>query len=197
MQKLKQVLPILIFLAVVIAAAAAIPALAHLERGVTGTPAGPREILIIRHGEEPKDGPHLNDEGRARAKALVGLFQDPFSVPTSLFAAQSSKHSERSVETLEPLAKALGVPIDSRFSDQEFKKLATTVLHGPRHAGGNVIICWHRETIQDLAAALGVTNPPEWPSEQYDHIWRIQFTKGKKVSFTDEPMGVKLGDAGK
>jgi hypothetical protein len=193
MGQLKRVLPIIIFLAVLIAAAAAIPAVASRQRGVTTTPAGPNQILIIRHGEEPKDGPHLSDEGRARAKALVGLFKDPFGVPTSLFAAQSSKHSERSVETLEPLAKALGLTIDSRFNDGEFKQLATTVLHGSRHAGGNVIICWHRETIQDLAAALGVTSPPEWPSEQYDHIWRIRFSKDRKVIFTDEPMGAELG----
>jgi len=197
MGQLKRVLPIIIFLAVLIAAAAAIPAVTSRERGTTGTPAGPNEVLIIRHGEEPKDGPHLNDEGRARAKALVGLFRDPFGVPTSLFAAQSSKHSERSVETLEPLSKALGLPIDSRFNDGEFKKLAETVLHGSRHAGGNIIICWHRETIQDLAAALGVTSPPEWPSEQYDHIWRIRYSKDHKITFTDEPMGAELGGPSK
>jgi phosphohistidine phosphatase SixA len=195
-QKHKHVLPIVLFLAVLIGLAYGVPAVADRPRGVTSEPAGPTEVLIIRHGEEPKDGPHLDDQGRARAKALVKLFQDPFSMPTALFAAKSSKHSERSVETLEPLAKALGVEIDTRFSDEEVNKIANSVLHGARHAGGNVIICWHRETIRELASALGVANPPEWPSEQYDHIWRISFSKDRKVTMTDEPMGIKLDESG-
>jgi hypothetical protein len=193
MKSLKPLLALVIFAAVAGAVGAAFATLADRQRGVTTTPAGPREILIIRHGEEPKDGPHLDDTGRARAKALVGLFRDPFSVPTSLFAAKSSKQSERSVETLEPLAKAIGAPIDSRFSDGEYKTLATTVLHGSPHAGGTIMISWHRETIRELAAALGVENPPDWPSSQYDHIWRISFAKDKRVIFTDEPMGLDIG----
>lgn len=177
----------------ILAAAVAVPVLAAGQRGVTTTPAGPVEVLIIRHGEEPNGGPHLNDQGRARAKALVSLFADPFSKPTSLFAAKTSQQSARSVETLTPLSKALGVPIISRFSDQQFKGLATTVLHGSAHAGGHVVICWHRETMTELAAALGVANPPKWPSDQYDHIWRIRYSKDKKVTLTDEPMGLTLG----
>ena len=176
--------------ALIVVAAGAVALDKHYDRGVTTESAGPIEVVIIRHGEEPKDGPHLNDEGRARAKALVTLFNDPFSAPTSLYAAQSSKQSERSVETLEPLSKALGIPIDSRFSDQEFKKLATTILHGSRHAGAHVLVCWHHETIRDLAAALGVADPPKWPSEQYDHIWRIRYSKDQKATLIDEPQGV-------
>lgn len=177
-------------------AAAPRPVRAEDQRGVTTTPAGPVEVVIIRHGEEPKDGPHLDDRGRARAKALIGLFGDPFSVPTSLFAAKSTKQSARSVETLTPLSKSLRIPINTRFTDQQYKQLAKTVLHGSRHAGGHVIICWHRETMTELAAALGVANPPQWPSNQYDHLWRIRYGKDKKVTLTDElqrlpPSGIK------
>jgi hypothetical protein len=174
-------------------AAAAVPVLAAGQRGITTTPAGPVEVLIIRHGEEPNGGPHLNDQGRARAKALIGYFKDPLSRPTSLFAAKSSKQSARSVETITPLSKALGITIDHRFNDQQFKKLATTILHGSRHAGGHVLVCWHRETMTELAAALGVANPPQWPGNQYDHVWRIRYGPNKKVTLTDEPQGLTLG----
>jgi phosphohistidine phosphatase SixA len=180
-------------LALAIAAAAAVPVLVSAQRGVTSTPAGPIEVLIIRHGEEPAGGPHLDEKGQARAKALVGYFNDPFSAPTSLFAAKSSKQSARAVETLMPLSKALEIPIDSRFTDQQYQQLANTVLHGSRHDGGHVLICWHHETIRELAAALGVTDPPKWPSNQYDHVWRIRYAKGKKVTFTDEAQGLLTG----
>jgi len=179
--------------ALFVVAGAAVALDGHYRRGVTTAPAGPIEVIIIRHGEEPSDGPHLSDEGKARAKALAGLFGSPFEMPTSLYAAQSTKQSERSVETLEPLSKATGVTIDSRFSDQEYKKLATTILHGSRHAGAHVLVCWHHDTISELAAALGVDNPPKWPSSQYDHMWRIHYAKDNKVTMTDEPMGLSLG----
>jgi phosphohistidine phosphatase SixA len=181
------------FLIFAITAAAAVTVLGAGQRGVTTMPAGPIEVMIIRHGEEPKDGPHLNDEGRARAKALITMFSNPMARPTSLFAAKSSQQSERSVETLTPLSKALGLRIDTRFDDSEYKKLANTVLHSARHAGGHVLICWHRETMTELAAALGVQNPPQWPSSQYDHLWRIKYAKGKKVTLTDELQNLPLG----
>lgn len=182
--------PVLVF---ALAAAAAVPAFADRQRGVTTTPAGPVEVLIIRHGEEPKDGPHLDDQGRARANALIKFFKDPLSRPTSLFAAKSSKQSARSVETITPLSKALGLTIDTRFSDQQYKRLASTILHSARHAGGHILICWHRETMTELAAALGVANPPQWPGNQYDHVWRIRYEKGKKVVLTDELQNLPLG----
>jgi len=180
-------------LAFVLAAAVAVPVLAERQRGVTATPAGPVEVLIIRHGEEPNGGPHLNDLGRARANALINFFKDPLSRPTSLFAAKSSRQSARSVETITPLSKALGIPIDVRFGDQDYKKLASSILHSARHDGGHVLICWHHETMTELAAALGVANPPKWPSSQYDHVWRIRYEKGKKVILTDEPQNLPLG----
>ncbi len=163
---------------------------AEASRG-TAPPEGPVQVIIIRHGEEPDKGPHLNDQGQARAKALVSYFQEPFSQPTSLWAAKSSEQSERSVETLTPLSTALKIPIDVRFDDKHYKKLAEAILQGPRHAGGNVLICWHHATMKELAAALGVSNPPDWPSKQYDHLWRIRYAKGK-ATLTDEAQGLKL-----
>jgi phosphohistidine phosphatase SixA len=180
-------------LALALAAVAVAPLIAERQRGVTTMPAGPVEVLIIRHGEEPNGGPHLNDQGRARAKALIKFFKDPLTRPTSLFAAKSSPQSARSVETLTPLSKALGLRIDVRFNDREYKKLASAILHGARHAGGHVLICWHRETMTELAAALGVANPPQWPSNEYDHVWRIRYEKGKKVVLTDELQNLPLG----
>lgn len=177
----------------VIAVAFSVAAMFAEAKRLRVTPAydGPVQVIIIRHAEEPDKGPHLSDQGKARAKALVGLFQEPFSQPTSLWAAKSSEQSERSVETLEPLSKALNIRIDVRFSDKDVKKLVQAVLQGPRHTGGNVLICWHRETMTELAAAFGVANPPEWKSKDYDLVWRITYANGK-ASFKEEKQGLKL-----
>ena len=70
--------------------------------------SAPGEVLLIRHAEEPKKGPDLSDEGRARANSLVGMFEHPLMQPANIYAAKSSKQSARPVQTCEPLAKAIG-----------------------------------------------------------------------------------------
>ena len=161
----------------------------------TAVPAGPNapgEVLLLRHAEEPKSGPDLSDQGRARADALVSLFQHPLTQPSAIFAAKSSKQSARPVQTCEPLAKAIGINVDARFDENEFKALATAILRGNGQAGGSVVVCWKRETMPELAAALGVANPPvEWPSNQYDHFWRITYSGGK-ATMKDENQGLTL-----
>ncbi len=155
-------------------------------------PNGPKEVSLIRHAEEPTSGPDLDDRGRARANALVGLFQHPITFPNAIFAAKTSKQSARPVQTCEPIAKAVGVTIDSQFDEQEFKQLARSILQSNGPAGGMVVVCWKRETMPQLAKALGVDNPPsEWPNEQYDHVWRITYSNGKAI-LKDEVQDIKL-----
>lgn len=145
---------------------------------LSAAPPGPADVLIMRHAEEPPHGPHLDDRGRARAAALVKLFPARFALPTALFATRSTRESVRSTETLEPLAAALHLHIDETFGVLEYRQLAEAILTRPAHAGGHVLICWHHETITNLAAALGVVQPPKWPSKQYDHVWRIRYSTG-------------------
>ena len=169
-------------------------ALVMMACGPSRSPAAlPAEVLIIRHGEEPehRDSPHLNDEGRARAAALHKLFANRFAPPTVLFAARSSHESERSVETLEPLADRLHLRIDDSFSDDRYQKLAETILTERKYEGAHILICWHHATIPELADALGAHHPPSWPERQYDHIWQLRF-KGRTVTLTDEAQGLKL-----
>jgi phosphohistidine phosphatase SixA len=161
---------------------------------LNGDGAGlPAEVFLIRHAEEPPTGVHLDDRGRARAKGLVGLFSERFNRPTALFATQSSSHSARAVETLQPLADALHLSIDERFATLEYEPLASAILKGS-YAGGHVLACWHRESIADLAGALGVKHPPQWPSGQYDRLWWIRF-ENDGVKFSDEPQRLLPGDS--
>ena len=163
--------------------------LAGRASAATTTPA---EILIIRHGEEPDQDsePHLSAKGKARAAALPKLFPSRFTTPAFLFAAKSK--SGRSEETLQPLADALHLKLNTEFADTAFQALATELLK-PAYAGSHVLICWHHGTIEELAHAVGVTKPPKWPKAQYDHVWQIKYT-ANAATFSDQPQHLLPGD---
>lgn len=86
--------------------------------------ARPSEILLLRHAEktEPKGDLHLSERGRARAQALPRLFTSRFARPDFLFAARQSKFSNHAYETIEPLARAFGRPIDDHLPDGEYTR---------------------------------------------------------------------------
>lgn len=154
------------------------------------TAARPAEILIIRHAEEA-NGVHLNRQGKRRAELLPTLFPARFKNPTALFAARSNNNTERCVETIEPLAAALHLRIDQTFTEAKYADLAKSILAN-QAADARVLVSWRRETITQLAAALGVANPPVCPSKQYDHIWRITFSQNGTAQLADEPQRLNI-----
>lgn len=157
----------------------------------------PRQILLIRHGEKngDKSDPHLNPRGYARAAALVRLFPTRFDTPQFLFATHQSAHSNREVETIEPLAGTLRLEIDSRFADEEYAALAKELLSKPAYGDKNLLLCWHHGRIPELAAALGVAHPPApWPDAQFDRVWKIEYAGGS-AKFTDLPQHLLEGDS--
>jgi hypothetical protein len=72
-----------------------------------------------RHGEKPADprNPDLTPTGVQRADMLAKVIPQTFGRPDFLFASAPSKHSNRPVETLTPLAKALTMSIDTDIAD--------------------------------------------------------------------------------
>ena len=150
---------------------------------------GPKTVLLIRHAEETK-GPHLNGDGRARAEALPGLFPTRFAKPTALYAAKSTANSLRCLETIEPLAKALQIRVDHSFVDAKFNALAKSILSND----GVVLVCWKHDGLPALAAALGVKQPPAWPSKQYDHIWQITYSPDGSAALKDISQRLLPGD---
>lgn len=140
-------------------------------------------ILIIRHAGKPASGAGLSPAGRQRADAYVDYFQryrlgtQPLHLDT-LIAATDTAESERSRLTLEPLSGACKLPIDTRFKDQEFKRLARALRGQP--SGKNILICWHHEEIPALIRALGadpdwLLPKGEWPIAVYDWVIQLQY----------------------
>ncbi|HEX8914016.1 MAG TPA: histidine phosphatase family protein [Humisphaera sp.] len=162
-------------------------------------PAGdpPLRILIIRHAEKPddRDDPHLSARGRARAAALARVVPERFARPDFVVAARTSAHSNRSVETVTPLAESLRVPVDDALKDEQSDELARRLLTDRRYAGKVVLVCWHHGKIPDVARALGAAGvPAKWKDPVFDRVWEVTF-RGGKATLADLPQKALPGDA--
>src|SRR6185436_18340080 len=128
---------------------------------------GPKatKIMVIRHAEKPgKDGApfgvtptgerskeSLEVRGWQRAGALANLFaptndrfQHPaLARPRFLFASKPLKRkgSQRSLETITPLADKLGLAIDASFQRNQFESMVDQAISRK----GGVLIRWQQE----------------------------------------------------
>lgn len=161
-------------------------------------------ILIIRHAEKPPSGAGLSLEGIERAAAYVPYFES-FKTPVgeplrvaNIFAAKSSKESERPVLTVRPLANALGLTIHDEYEDGEPQRLAEHILNaGTRYDSSTLLICWHHEQALALAEALRVpetlpstlpwpapkSSPPRWPEEVFGWVLVIAYDNEGNIDF--------------
>jgi hypothetical protein len=141
-------------------------------------------ILIIRHAEKPDSGPGLSPMGERRAAAYVDYFARNFLIDAKplhldcLFAAADSKESVRPRLTLGPLGRNLGLAIDTRFKNKEFKELANE-LRSKGH-GSCILICWHHGEIPNLVGALGgdpgkLLPDGEWPGHVFGWVLQLRY----------------------
>jgi hypothetical protein len=148
-------------------------------------------VIIIRHAEKEKKGNGLAPEGRRRADAYVGYFRN-FTVDArplklvALFATKQSKKSNRPVDTITPLSRALGLPIHAQFTDDEAPNLAAQIESSP-YEGKDILICWHHGKIHELIKALGA-KPSElipggkWPEDIYNWAVELRYDKDGNLS---------------
>jgi hypothetical protein len=158
---------------------------------------GPTRVLLIRHAEKTgnKADAHLNARGYERAAALVRLFPARFEPPRFIFASHASAHSNRPVETVTPLARALRLKIDTRYRNEDYAGLARHLLSGPAYSRQTVLVCWHHGNLPRLAAALGAAHPPSpWPDTQFDRVWELNYRDGD-TNFEDLPQRLLPGDS--
>jgi len=177
------------------------PGILVLLIGIQFARAQPREIVIIRHAEEPRgNSVHLSSKGQRRAEALADFFQTNSIVtqnglPVALFAAKPKPNkSRRSEETLVPTSQALGLTIREPFTEEQYGALARLILRNPSFKGKTVVIAWPHDSIAQLAAALGVRPTPRaWKSSVHDRAWVI--TRSRRVTLRDIPQGLLPGDS--
>lgn len=177
----------------ILAAAGVLTSATEATRAVPAAMAGPREVIMLRNAEEPPGSDvHLSAEGKARARALAAWIPATYGEPDALFASTPTSNSRRAVETLEPLAAALKLKIHDNFANEDFAKMAASVLSDAAYTGKRVVIAWQRGNLQNIAKALGAKQPPAWPAAQYDHLWRLQFS-GAAVTVEDVVQKVPIG----
>jgi hypothetical protein len=189
-------------------------------RGAEGRPEGggkpPHHVLIIRHAEKPKGGNdiHLTSRGAGRAAALPSLFlipptfptqPAPFPTPDFLFATKESPESNRPVETVRPLAKALGdMPIHDKHANGDYQAVVDHVFGDAKFAGKTVLICWHHGKIPQLAGAVAKQAknhdalrrqiPGPWDDQVFDRVWQFTFDSQGGATFADRPQRLLFGD---
>ncbi|TIX87684.1 histidine phosphatase family protein [Rhizobium sp. P44RR-XXIV] len=140
----------------------------------------PVKIMIMRHAEKPDDpgDPNLSPAGDSRAKALVAWYPETFGAPDFIFAAAISKHSARPVETVQPLADALGLELHTPYADEDFTALAEDLLNKPKFEGKTILVCWHHGHIPGLMQALGApvgSYPDPWVPTVFNLVLVAEF----------------------
>jgi hypothetical protein len=178
----------------------------------------PRHVLIIRHAEKTgdKEDVHLSKRGQERAEVLDRLFvaspgrPDPFPKPDFVFAACDHKDSHRPIETVSPLAKKLGLTVDTRFDSklpapadkadapkkEGMAELRDELFGTPKYAGRTVLVAWRHGTIPALATTLKAGKVPEkWDDEVFDRVWQISYDDVGTATFRDRPQRLLPGDA--
>jgi len=144
----------------------------------------PAKVLVMRHAEKlaDPDDPNLSVPGQARAAALVAWYPATFGRPDFIFATAISKHSERPIQTVRPLAQNLGIPLNATFSDQDYGALAKLLLSDPKFGGKSILVCWHHGNIPGLLRGLGATTgsyPDPWDFTVFDLVLALDYAGGK------------------
>jgi len=149
----------------------------------------PAAIILLRHADKPEDPSdvHLSPAGVKRAEVLVSFITTDtamtrLGLPVAIFATKTAKdgNGQRTQETVAPLSRRLGVPVQTPFRTKDYASLAKLIFGNTTYAGKTVLICWNHEKIPQLAKALGVRpEPPKWEDDVYDRVYVIAYPHGK------------------
>ncbi|MGW1076625.1 hypothetical protein [Streptomyces sp. NPDC002537] len=184
-----------------------------------GAKSGADTIMIIRHGEKPKengkkapfgiaeDG-EKNDHallvrGWQRAGALVGLFapdggtplRKGFRRPDAVYAAgpHSGETGLRPSETVAPLAAKLGVRANLTHRTGDETALAKEIAR----RRGCTLVSWEHHAIPTIVKGLGTVRPEPpraWPDDRFDLVW-VLVRSGDGWAFAQEPQLLLDGDS--
>lgn len=167
--------------------------------------AAPAQVIIIRHAEKPHTGNSLSlsTKGKERAEALVPFFMETnefltYGTPVAIYAMKPSKAdpSERSIETVKPLAQVLKLTIKQNHDRNDYKQLVNEILNDPTYHGRLVLISWDHTVIPDIARAFKAFQAPgRWQPEIFDRVWLLNFAPDGKVTFQNIPQRLMYGDS--
>jgi len=162
----------------------------------------PAQIIIIRHGEKPATGNELNEQGFQRAQALVGFFKSSplvtqYGTPAAIYAMapKDASGSLRPIETVTPLAQALGLTLHKDYTKEQLQPLVDEIMGNPAYAGHMVLICWEHKIIPEMVKTFGYDlAPQQWPDDDFYSAWILNVSGGKVGGFRAISEAVMPGD---
>jgi broad specificity phosphatase PhoE len=143
--------------------------------GAAASAAAQGTVVLVRHAERADQpagapammasDPDLSEAGRARAERLAAMLKD--AGITAIFTTQY----KRTRQTAEPLAKSLGLAVQS-VDARDVDGLAAKV----KAEKGNVLVVGHSNTVPDAIKALGVDTGVTIADADYDNLFLVTLT---------------------
>jgi len=140
-------------------------------------------IIFVRHAEQDRtmgDDPGLSAAGQRRVAELTRQLVDA-DVVAGIDAIYSTP-LRRTLETVQPLAETLELPVN-RYDPEDNEAVLATILKN--HKGKIVLVAAHSNTVPTLIAELGASKKvPPIDHDEYDNIYVISipwFGKTKTI----------------
>lgn len=146
-------------------------------------------IIFVRHAEQTSHDeadPSLSEAGKRRVAELTRQLVDA-DVVAGIDAVYSTPF-KRSQETVQPIADALDLPINS-YDAADTETVLGTILKD--HKGKVILVVGHSNTVPELIANLGASkNVPPIVQNEFDNIYIISIpwfgkTKTIRLRFGD------------
>ena len=142
-------------------------------------------VIFVRHAEKaevPVDDPDLSIVGQRRAAELARQLVDADVVPGVGVDAVYSTSYRRSVQTAQPVADALDIPVMT-YDAADTEEFLEEVVR--EYKGKIILVVGHSDTVPQMIANMGASKsvPPIADSE-YDNIYLVSipwFGKTKTI----------------
>jgi len=140
-------------------------------------------VIFVRHAEKaetPADDPPLSDAGRLRVAELTRQLVDA-DVVQGIDAVYSTPY-RRTVETAQPVADALGLPVNS-YDAGDTEAIMEYIVK--KHKGKIILVVGHSNTLPALIGNMGASKKvPPIADDEYDNIYIVSipwFGKTKTI----------------
>ena len=157
----------------------------HPDRAVAADQA--QTVYVMRHLQKTAgEDPRLTEEGAILAEMVAGMFGGKDFGIKAAFATKT----RRAMQTGEPLARFIGVPV-TPYDPRNVPALVAAVKAVP----GNVLVVGHSNTVPDLVAAFGGTKPAPIPETDYGTIYQVTSGSPTVREFFVPPPPIPLAPA--
>ena len=138
-------------------------------------------IVLIRHGEKPKEGSGLSCKGINRANLLPGVLNAKIGLPgiiyvPSVAGSDATKHN-RMNQTIIPFVDKYHLQLNADYKVGDVNAVTKNILRQK----GTVLVVWEHNGLEDIAERLGVKEKLKWDDSDFDSIWLITFSKKGKA----------------